>query len=231
MAGRNVVVSRGGGWPGSAVACMPRIPGRVTRCGSGRGRTACGRLGARTADPGVYSEIILTDGNQPGVPSSRWPSPGQARRRSGQPTLCCSLGGSPESAWRAPRLSRARARRSGSSVLPTRPGIRRPGRPATAARCRSVRRLRAHRRHRCDRGSRGGRLEERLGPVTALVHTSEMNSPRRFADLTADDFLDQLRPMTAGLASALAAVRPGKLRLIVTFGSVAGTYGLARRVP
>ena len=71
------------------------------------------------------------------------------------------------------------------------------------------------------------RLEERLGPVTALVHCAAHGSPRPFADLTADDVDAELRPGMAGLISALDAVRPGRLRLVVTFGSLAGWYGQA----
>ncbi len=71
------------------------------------------------------------------------------------------------------------------------------------------------------------RLEERLGPVTALVYLAGTGPPRPFAELTAEDIRAEVRARTAGLASALASLRPGRLRLVVTFGSVAGWYGQA----
>lgn len=70
-------------------------------------------------------------------------------------------------------------------------------------------------------------LERRLGPVTALVHASGINDPRRFADLTEADVRAHLAPKTLGLSHLLSAVDRQRLRLLIGFGSVIGRYGLA----
>lgn len=70
-------------------------------------------------------------------------------------------------------------------------------------------------------------LESSLGPVTALLHASGINEPRRFTDLTEADFRAHLAPKTLGLGNLLAAVDRGRLRLLIGFGSVIGRYGLA----
>ncbi|MFC7221071.1 SDR family NAD(P)-dependent oxidoreductase [Streptomyces polyrhachis] len=69
-------------------------------------------------------------------------------------------------------------------------------------------------------------LQRELGPVTALIHASGVNDPRRFTDLTEAQLRAHLAPKTAGLRHLLGALDPTKLRLLVGFGSVIGRYGL-----
>jgi enediyne polyketide synthase len=70
-------------------------------------------------------------------------------------------------------------------------------------------------------------LEDRLGPITALLHASGINEPVRFADLDEPRLRAHLEPKVTGLRNLLAAFDPQRLRLLVTFGSVIGRYGLA----
>lgn len=70
-------------------------------------------------------------------------------------------------------------------------------------------------------------LENRLGPITALVHASGINEPVRFADLDESRLRAHLEPKVPGLRNLLAVLDPKRLRLLVTFGSVIGCYGLA----
>ncbi|GAA1024783.1 MULTISPECIES: type I polyketide synthase [Amycolatopsis] len=71
------------------------------------------------------------------------------------------------------------------------------------------------------------KLTAETGPVTALLHASGINEPARFADLTPDRVHAHLRPKIAGLRALLAAVPPESLKLLVTFGSVIGSAGMA----
>ncbi|WP_162834295.1 type I polyketide synthase [Amycolatopsis circi] len=71
------------------------------------------------------------------------------------------------------------------------------------------------------------KLTAETGPVTALLHASGINEPARFADLTPDRIRAHLRPKVTGLRALLAAVPPESLRLLVTFGSVIGSAGMA----
>ncbi|WP_409465052.1 SDR family NAD(P)-dependent oxidoreductase [Amycolatopsis sp. GA6-003] len=71
------------------------------------------------------------------------------------------------------------------------------------------------------------KLTAETGPVTALLHASGINEPARFSALTAGQVRAHLRPKITGLRALLAAVPPGSLRLLVTFGSVIGAAGMA----
>jgi enediyne polyketide synthase len=71
------------------------------------------------------------------------------------------------------------------------------------------------------------RLEDRLSPITAVLHASGMNEPARFADLDEPRLHAHLGPKSMGLRNLLATLDPQRLRLLVTFGSVIGHYGLA----
>jgi len=80
------------------------------------------------------------------------------------------------------------------------------------------------------------RIESRLGRVTALSHATDPTTHLAIAELTHADVHEVLRRQVAALDQMAAAVRaaerttlrrPNKLRLIVTFGSVIGRYGLA----
>jgi enediyne polyketide synthase len=68
--------------------------------------------------------------------------------------------------------------------------------------------------------------ERELGPVTALLHGAGTNHPRKLADLDEAALRHTFAPKTAGLGNVLAAVDPGRLRLLVTFGSIIARLGL-----
>jgi enediyne polyketide synthase len=74
------------------------------------------------------------------------------------------------------------------------------------------------------------RIGRELGPVTALAHGVGPAGPRAIAQLTEDELRAHIGAESAGLASLASAVGASasqRLRLIVTFGSVTGRYGLA----
>jgi enediyne polyketide synthase len=68
------------------------------------------------------------------------------------------------------------------------------------------------------------RIEAELGPVTALLHAAGTNTPRPISSLDEEAFRRTLAPKVNGLANVLAAL--GKLRLLVSFGSIIGRAGL-----
>ena len=72
-----------------------------------------------------------------------------------------------------------------------------------------------------------GRVQAELGPVTAFLHGAGANSPRRIADLDEEALTRTLAPKVAGFFHVLAAIDPGRLRLLVTFGSIIARIGLA----
>ncbi|MER5325042.1 SDR family NAD(P)-dependent oxidoreductase [Streptosporangium roseum] len=67
-------------------------------------------------------------------------------------------------------------------------------------------------------------LESTLGPVTMVIHEADADRPGRFTDLAAEDVERHIVSGLTGLDNLLAATTP---RRVVTFGSVAGRYGLA----
>lgn len=67
-------------------------------------------------------------------------------------------------------------------------------------------------------------VEVTLGRTTMLIHVAGVNRPRRFADLTDEDFEHHIAPELTGLDNLLTATAPCR---VVTFGSVVGRYGLA----
>jgi enediyne polyketide synthase len=69
-------------------------------------------------------------------------------------------------------------------------------------------------------------IEAALGPVTALIHASGINRPARFDDLTEEDFTRHSAAKRQGLAVLLSRLDPGKLRIVLTYGSVIGRFGL-----
>ena len=71
------------------------------------------------------------------------------------------------------------------------------------------------------------RVQEELGPVTAVLHGAGANAPRRLADLDEEALMRTLAPKVAGFFHVLAAIDPGRLRLLVTFGSIIARIGLA----
>ncbi len=71
------------------------------------------------------------------------------------------------------------------------------------------------------------RIEGRLGPVTAIGHAVSPCDPVPLQDLTDIEISDHAANEAAGLDRLVGSVGPGRLRMIVTFGSVAAAYGLA----
>ncbi|GAA4197026.1 type I polyketide synthase [Streptosporangium oxazolinicum] len=68
--------------------------------------------------------------------------------------------------------------------------------------------------------------ERALGPVTAVLHGAGRNEPEGIAGLDPAAFRRTFAPKIDGLRNVLAAVEPGRLRLLVTFGSIIGRAGL-----
>ena len=85
--------------------------------------------------------------------------------------------------------------------------------------------LRRRRRRGCREGrdSRGG---VDLGPITAVLHGAGANVPRPIGSLDEVAFLETLAPKTRGLRNLLDAIRPERLKLLVTFGSIIARTGL-----
>ncbi|WP_431915911.1 SDR family NAD(P)-dependent oxidoreductase [Micromonospora wenchangensis] len=65
-----------------------------------------------------------------------------------------------------------------------------------------------------------------LGPVTAVLHGAGRNEPASLTALDAAAVRRTFAPKLDGLRAVLAAVDPGQLRLLVTFGSIIGRAGL-----
>ncbi|MGD0683617.1 MAG: SDR family NAD(P)-dependent oxidoreductase, partial [Streptosporangiaceae bacterium] len=71
------------------------------------------------------------------------------------------------------------------------------------------------------------RIERRLGPVTAIGHAAGTGRLRLVRELTETEFRAHVRAETASLRDMVSRVTTGRLRLITTFGSVVGRYGMA----
>ena len=72
-----------------------------------------------------------------------------------------------------------------------------------------------------------GRLEQRFGPVTAVIHAAAAGPARMSADISGEDLHTQVSRQADGLTTVLGAVSAAKLRLLVTFGPVSARYGAA----
>ncbi|MBO0611226.1 type I polyketide synthase [Myceligenerans salitolerans] len=70
-------------------------------------------------------------------------------------------------------------------------------------------------------------ISAQIGAVTAVVYGAGANSPAPLSRLTWQDVTDTRTPKVGGLQAVLDAVSPGALRLLATFGSVIGRFGLA----
>ena len=68
--------------------------------------------------------------------------------------------------------------------------------------------------------------ESVLGPITAVLHGAGVNVPRLLGSLDEAAFLQTLAPKLRGLRNLLAAVRPDRLKLLVTFGSIIARTGM-----
>ena len=71
------------------------------------------------------------------------------------------------------------------------------------------------------------RIERKLGPVTAVGHTAADGRMRLVSELTEAEIREHAAAGAAGLRNLVASVKTGRLRLIATFGSVIGRYGMA----
>ena len=69
-------------------------------------------------------------------------------------------------------------------------------------------------------------LTDALGPVTAVLHGAGRNEPASLAGLDLATFRRTIAPKVDGLRAVLDAVDPGRLRLLITLGSVIGRAGL-----
>ena len=72
------------------------------------------------------------------------------------------------------------------------------------------------------------RIERKLGLVTAIVQAAEPSAPKPLSTLTETELRTQAAAQAAVLNRLMGAVRPERIRLIVTFGSIAGRYGMGR---
>ncbi|MBF0630819.1 MAG: SDR family NAD(P)-dependent oxidoreductase [Magnetococcales bacterium] len=63
-------------------------------------------------------------------------------------------------------------------------------------------------------------------PVTAMIHGAGVNHPCRVEQRSIDDLKATLAPKIDGFNHLLAAVDPGSLKLLVTFGSIIARTGL-----
>lgn len=69
-------------------------------------------------------------------------------------------------------------------------------------------------------------LEEREGPVTAILHGAGANTPQLISQLEADVFLRTVAPKVDGLRNVLNSIDPARLRLLIGFGSIIARTGL-----
>ncbi|RFU38798.1 SDR family NAD(P)-dependent oxidoreductase, partial [Actinomadura logoneensis] len=69
--------------------------------------------------------------------------------------------------------------------------------------------------------------ERDLGPVTGVLHGAGRNEPAALHGLDEAALHGALAPKVGGLQAVLDAVDTGRLRLLVTFGSIIGRAGLA----
>ncbi|MGH3373880.1 MAG: SDR family NAD(P)-dependent oxidoreductase, partial [Actinoallomurus sp.] len=69
-------------------------------------------------------------------------------------------------------------------------------------------------------------VRERLGEVTAVLHGAGRNQPAALTTADEQSFRATLEPKVDGLRAVLRAVDHGRLRLLVTFGSIIGRTGL-----
>jgi len=66
-----------------------------------------------------------------------------------------------------------------------------------------------------------------LGPVTVLIHASGVNKPVRFNRLTDREYAEHTAPKHRGLCIVIGALDSDRLRIVLTYGSVIGRFGLA----
>jgi enediyne polyketide synthase len=71
-------------------------------------------------------------------------------------------------------------------------------------------------------------VEQRVGPVTAIVHAASTGPLRECAALAGDDLGAQIARQADGLSNVLGAVSAAGLRVLVTLGTVPARYGAVR---
>ena len=69
-------------------------------------------------------------------------------------------------------------------------------------------------------------IQAESGTITAVLHGAGMNLPRRLGEITASDMQATLAPKITGLENILSNIDPGRLRMLLTFGSIIGRAGL-----
>jgi enediyne polyketide synthase len=70
-------------------------------------------------------------------------------------------------------------------------------------------------------------IEQTLGPVTAVAHAVGVGRRMPLAELTEEELRAQVSAETVNLNDLVSGIMRRQIRLIVTFGSVVGRYGLA----
>ncbi|GAA3119773.1 type I polyketide synthase [Planomonospora alba] len=70
------------------------------------------------------------------------------------------------------------------------------------------------------------RITGELGQITAVVHSGGINHPKRFTELSPADYAEHAAPKYHGLRALVDALDRASLRLLVTYGSVIGRFGL-----
>ena len=68
--------------------------------------------------------------------------------------------------------------------------------------------------------------QQRLGPVTAVMHAAGVNRPQRIADLSEQEILATWQTKVGGLQNLLSALEGQPIKLVVTFGSIIAHSGL-----
>jgi enediyne polyketide synthase len=71
-----------------------------------------------------------------------------------------------------------------------------------------------------------GEAQDSLGPVTAFLHGAGVNTPKPIQALDVPSFTATLAPKVVGARNVLSAVDPGRLRLVVAFGSLIARTGM-----
>lgn len=75
-------------------------------------------------------------------------------------------------------------------------------------------------------GSALQRVQQELGPVTAVLHAAGSNVPRLLGSLDEEGFRATLAPKVRGLDNVLGGLDTDRLRLLIAFGSIIGRAGL-----
>lgn len=69
-------------------------------------------------------------------------------------------------------------------------------------------------------------IQEKHGPITAVIHAAGTNEPRSLIDLDLEAVRATLAPKVDGLRNVLDSLDPSRVRLLVTFGSVIARIGM-----